>query len=181
MTMAKSNTRKKFVKKHTPPQQQIPEEFTQVTDYIKQWTNRELVKIQQKDSKPICIPTIDGYRIGHYRLKIYPNKTCDVLDHNLEFVHRFENKISAILYAVYAVKNNHWQADQILQTSSEINKNYTDMLHFKHGLEQSVKNKDFVAADNKQARLAIAENNLQIYRDKMFKIHRHAKLSKVWE
>jgi len=179
--MVKSNTQKKFVKKHKPFQKNIPQEVVQVTDYIKRWTNRELAKIQQKDTSPVCTPTRDGYRIGQFRLKVYPNKTCDVLDHNLEFVHRFESKVSAILYTIYRIKNNHWQADQILQTSCEINKNYTDMLHFKHGVEQSLKIKDFVALDNKQARLEVAENKLQIYREKMLKIHRHAKLSKVWE
>jgi hypothetical protein len=179
--MAKSPTRKKFVKQPKRPQQEIPNEVNAVTDYIKRWTNRELAKIQEEETAPICIPTNDGYRVGQYRLKVHANKTCDVLDHNLEFVHRFEGKISAILYVIYTLKRRYYQADEILELSLEINKCYTDMLSFRWGVEQARQRKDYIAVDNRQARLEIAENRLNIARDRISKIHKTAKYYKIWE
>jgi len=181
--MAKSPTRKKFTKRR--PAVESPSQLKQVTaattDYIKHWTQRELAKMQKEESTPICIPTDDGYRIAHYRLKTYPNRTCDVLDHNLEFVHRFEDKISAILYVVYTLKKRYYQADQILVLSTEINKCYADMLSLRWAAEAARKRLDFVAVDNRQARLEIAENRLKIARDRISKIHKEAKYLKVWE
>ena len=178
MKMAKLPTRKKFVKK---PSTEVHQAIAATTDYIKRWTNRELAKIQQDETATICIPTTDGYRIGQYRLKTHNNKTCDVLDHNLEFIHRFEDKVSAILYVIYTLKRRYSQADQILTLSTEINKCYADMLSFRWGVEQARKRKDFVAVDNRQARLEIAENRLDIARNKILKIHKEAKYLKVWE
>jgi len=183
MKMVKSHTRKKFAKQRTA--RETPSKLKQVTsattDYIKQWTQRELAKLQQEESTPICIPTDDGYRIAHYRLKVNINRTCDVLDHNLEFVHRFEDKISAILYVIYTLKKRYYKADEILTLSTEINKCYADMLGFRWAVEAARKRQDFVAADNRQARLEIAENRLAIARNKILKIHKEAKYNKVWE
>ena len=100
--MAKPHTRKKYAR---PANQDIRAVSNAATDYIKQWTNRELGKLQIEGNTPLCIPVNNGYKIGLYQLIIYPNKTCDVLNHNREFVHRFENKISAILYACYQGEN----------------------------------------------------------------------------
>jgi hypothetical protein len=183
MKMVKSHTRKKFVKPRT--EVEAPNKLKQVTsattDYIKKWTQRELARMQQEESIPICLPTDDGYRIGQYRLKLHKNKTCDVLDHNLEFVHRFEDKISAILYVIYTLKKRYYQADQILGLSTEINKCYADMLNLRWGVDSARKRNDFVAVDNRQARLEIAENRLNIARNKLLQIHRTAKYNKVWE
>lgn len=181
--MAKSHTRKKFVKR--PPAAEPPSKLKQVTsattDYIKQWTQRELSKIQKDDTTTICIPTLDGYRVGSYRLKVYPNRTCDILDHNQEFLYRFESKISAILYAIYSIKRRYYLADELVRLNSEINKSYTDMLNLQHSLELAKKSKDYVTVDVRQARLDIAENRLKEARDKILKIHHTAKLNKVWQ
>ena len=183
MKMAKLPTRKKFAKRR--PAVETPSQLKQVTsattDYIKKWTQRELAKIQREESTPICIPTDDGYRIAQYRLKVHKNKTCDVLDHNLVFVHTFEDKISAILYVIYTLKKRYYKADEILALSTEINKCYADMLSFRWAVESARKRHDFVAVDNRQARLEIAENRLAIARNKISKIHTEAKYQKVWE
>lgn len=176
--MVKSRTRKKLDKRK---QSNTLPEISAATDYIKRWTNRELVKIEQEENTPICIPTNDGYRIGHYRIKVYPNKTCDLLDNNQVFVHRFEGKVSAILYAIYSIKKRYYKSDEIMQLSKEINKNYTDLVHLQHAVEQVRKNKDFVRVDAIQARLEVAQTRLSIAREKMQVIHRIAKLAKVWE
>ena len=178
MKMVKSPTRKKFNNNHPV----IPRAVSNVAaDYIKQWTNRELGRIQTEEVKTVCVPVKNGYRIGLYHLHINPNKTCDVLDPNGEFVHRFENKISAILYTIYTIKQRYWIADNILQLNTEINKNYTDMLSLRRCIDQARLRKDFVAVDIKQNRLEIAEAQLNLFRGKIQQIHRTAKINKVWE
>lgn len=176
--MAKSHTRKKFDK---PIPKNVAQELNQVTDYIKRWTNRELGKIQEQSATPICVPTNTGYRIGLYRLHVHPNKTTDVYDHNGDFVHRFEGKISAILYTIYTIKKRYYNATEIITCDQEINKCYTDMLSLRRSIEQARLRKDYVTVDTRMPRLEMAETRLNIARDKIQRLHRDAKLAKVWD
>lgn len=182
MKMVKSYTRKKFNKK---PKPKLSKEITQIadatTDYIKHWTRIELGKLQQDRDTSICIPTKNGYKIGLYDLRVYPNKTCEVFDRNNELIHVFENKISAILYTIYSIKQKYHPADEILALDTVINKNYTDMLNLRRGVENARKQQDYVALDVRQIKLDIAESQLIQARDKMSQLHRYAKLSKVWQ
>jgi hypothetical protein len=116
-----------------------------------------------------------------YNLRVYPNKTCELFDRNNELIHIFEHKISAILYTIYTIKHRYRDADDILQLDTDINKNYTDMLTLRRGIARANLEKDYVALDSRQNRLEIAERDLELARAKMMKIHRHAKLAKVWE
>jgi hypothetical protein len=178
MKMGKSRTKRKFVKKKSGSV--IPRKITNATtDYIKQWTERELGKIQI-ESQPVCVPLKNGYLVGLYHLTINPNKTCDVLDPNKEFVHRFESKISAILYAIYISKRQYWRSDEILYWDKEVNKNYTDVASLRHAIDQAQKRKDYVIVDTRQARLEMAETRLNLAREHILKIHKTAKYYKVW-
>lgn len=175
--MAKSRTRKKYAKK---PSVVIPQEITSIaTDYLKQWTSKELTRIQSKEV--LCVPSRTGYKIGLYQLILNPNKSCDVLNHNQEFVHRFENKISAILYTIYTIKHKYWVADEILHWDQEINKNYTDTVALRRTIEEAKRRKDYFSVDIRLARLEIAETKLNRARDKILKIHKTGKYNKVWE
>jgi hypothetical protein len=176
--MARSRTQKKFAKKVNPATDQTIGQFT---DYIKKWTNHELGKLQTQDLTPVCMPTSNGYRIGLYKITIYPNKTCDLFDHNGEFLFRFEHKISAILYTIYTIKKKYWLADEILACNTEINKSYTDMVTLRHGVEQARKRKDYTTLDIKLSRLELAETKLNHAREQMTRIQRIAKFAKVWE
>jgi len=176
--MGKSRTKRKSAKKTGPA---IPRELTNVaTDYIKQWTDRELGKMQTQAIVPLCVPVKNGYRIGLYQLKINPNKTCDVMDPNQEFVHRFEDKISAILYAIYVSKRQYWKSDEILLCDQEINKCYTDVTNLRYTIEQAQKRKDYVTVDTRLCRLELAETRLNLAREHISKIHKTAKYNKVW-
>lgn len=183
MKMVKLHTRKKFVKKKSKnkPPDQVTQLTNQATDYIKQWTQRELGKLQENQDTSICIPTNNGYKIGLYNLRVNPNKTCELFDRNEELVHIFEHKISAILYTIYTIKRRYRAADDILRLDTEINKNYTDMLTLRRGIARATIEKDYVALDSKQNRLEIAERELELARAKMAQIHRTAKYNKVWE
>ena len=178
MKMAKSHTRKKFDK---PSPREVRQLTNLATDYIKDWTSRELNNIQQSVASPLCIPIKNGYKIGGYRLTVYPNKTCDVYNHCHEFVHRFENKVSAILYTIYTLKHKYYQADDIMRWDREINKNYVDMLNLRRIIDNATKNKDYVTVDSRLARLEIAETKLTLAREEISKLHKTAKYYKVWE
>jgi len=177
--MGKSPTKRKSAKKTGPT---IPRNITYATtDYIKQWTERELGKMQIQAAAPLCIPVKNGYRVGLYHLTVNPNKTCDVLDPNQEFVHRFESKISAILYAIYMTKRQYWRSDEILYWDQEINKNYTDLASLRYTIDQAQKRKDYVTVDTRMPRLEIAETRLNLAREHILKIHKTAKYYKIWE
>jgi hypothetical protein len=176
--MVKLHTRKKFAK---PANKEIQEVSNAATEYIKQWTNRELGKLQQEQTSPLCIPIKNGYRIGLYRLTVYPNKTCDVYNHNGDLVHRFETKISAILYTIYTIKKQYWTADEILTWDREINKCYTDMVNLRRVIEGARQRKDYITVDTRLPRLEIAETRLNRARDKISKLHKTAKYYKIWE
>jgi hypothetical protein len=173
--MVKSHTQKKFAKS------EIRAVSNAASDYIKQWTTRELGKIQTKEISPVCIPIKNGYKIGLYQLTLNSNRTCDLWDHNKEFIHRFENKISAILYTIYSIKKKFWSANEILIWDEEINKNYTDMVSLRNTIEKAQKRKDYVTVDTRMPRLEIAETRLNFARDKISKIHKTAKYYKIWE
>jgi hypothetical protein len=176
--MVTSHTRKKSSKlKNT----QLREVSNVASDYIKQWTTRELGKLQtDKNSSPICIPVKNGYKIGLYQLTVFPNKTCDVRDSTDTLIHRFDNKISAILYTIYTIKRQFKTANDILVCDKEINKCYTDMLALRSTIERARQRQDYVTVDTRMPRLELAETRLTLARDKISKIHKTAKYNKVW-
>lgn len=151
-----------------------------VTDYVKFWTSRELGKLQ-RDRTPICSTTGTGYKIGNYNLIVNKNKTCEVRDHYDEYIHLFESKVSAVLYAIYTIKNRIASAEEILRIDQEINKHYVDVQAMSRSQERARAKKDYETVDIRQARLELAQQNLEEARNKISKIHRHAKYYKVWE
>ena len=176
--MAKSRTRKTSAK-------QLPVEIAvqldSVTDYIKQWTDRELENIRTANQTPVCIPVKGGYRLGGYRIQVSANKTADLYNQNRELIHTFDSKISAVLYTIYMIKMRYKTADEIMFWDKEINKNYTDFLNLKRTVERARKSQDYETVDIRTARLEIAQTNLDFARDKLSSLHRHAKFNKVWE
>jgi hypothetical protein len=177
--MARSHTRKKYVKPAQP--RPVHPEIAQATDYIKQWTRNELGRLQRNHDTSICIPTKNGYRIGLYVLQVYPNKICDVYNHNNELVHKFDNKVSAVLYTIYTIKQRFSKADRILALDIEINKIYTELLTYRRRLELAQQQKDFTTVDIRNARIEKAEHQLNRLREEISKIHLEAKYNKVWD
>lgn len=175
----KSSTRKKSVKESLPPE--VKQISDAATGYIKFWTNRELWKMQQEQKTPICLPTKGGYKIGIYSLKTNKNNTCEVLDINQESIHVFNSRASAVLYTIYTIKNRLPRAWEILALDKEINKHYADVQAMRRSQKCAQAKKDYETVDIKQARLDIAQKQLETAQDKISKIHSHAKYIKVWE
>jgi hypothetical protein len=179
MTMAKSRTRKKSNKDNMP--KEVSNFVDQVADYLRYWTTQQLGKMEINHDTSICIPTKNGYRIGRYKLENHANKTCDVINPQGELVHRFESKVSAVLYTIYTIKQKYNTADKIVALDKEINKNYTDSLALRRGIDRARKQKDYTSVDIKTARLNEAEKNLALARRNIASVHRVAKFAKVWQ
>ena len=181
--MARSHTRKKLSNKPRPIiHSAVPRDVTKAAaDHIAHWTHCELDKLQRIKSSPICIETKQGYKIGMYSLRVFRNKTCDVYDHTKEYIHTFENKVSAVLYTILTIKRRYNEAYEIIQLDTEINKNYTDVLFFRRSINRALQKRDFATVDVKVARLEVAENKLIIAREQVAKRHNHAKWHKIWQ
>jgi hypothetical protein len=179
MKMAKSSTRKKSNNLAIP--KEGVELMNSFTDYVKAWTEREFKTLHEIRDTSICVPTSDGYRIGLYRLRVHKNKTCSVYDRNENFVHTFETKVSAVIYTIYNIKHRFTLADELLSLDREINRNYTDTLVLKRGIEYARKHHDYVSMDIKQARLQEAELLLTKSKDKVSTMLATAKARKVWQ
>ena len=178
--MARSRTRKKSNKDiKLPPELSAVADLA--TEYIANWTTRELARISLSYSTPLCVPTKHGYKIGVYTLTVNKNKTCELKDTSQEFTHTFDSKVSAVLYAIYTIKNNLNTAREILTLDKEINKNYTDILAMRSMRDRARAKKDYEMFDIRQTRLELAQNQLDLARDKISKIHKQAKYFKVWE
>lgn len=176
MTMVKSPT----LKKSNKLPNQIAKEADLVTDYLRYWTTRELNTLNSART-PICRQTKNGYKIGLYRLDVAQNGSCTLFNSFDEVVHTFETKISAVLYTIYTIKNSFNTASEIMQLDKEINKNYTDMLALRRSIDGAVRQKDYNSVDIRSARLEVAQTKLSFARDKIARIHNHAKYHKVWE
>lgn len=178
--MAKSRTRKKQSKPLPPMPPDARQQVDAVADYIKDWTYRELAKLQHKERKPICIPTNRGYKIGLYSLEMNPNKTCDLYDANKDLVHTFDSKVNAVLYTLYTIKNFLNKAQEIIELDSEINKHYADIKALQHRQNVAKTRKEYDIVDIRAARLDIITQKLDLAKNKLLKIRLHAKYNKVW-
>lgn len=178
--MAKSSTRKRFAKKekvYVPPE--VSREIDVTARRIKNWTNRELNNLQQQQN-PVCIPIENGYRIGSYRLRCYPNKTCEVWDDGKYLIHSFGDKVSAVLYTIYTIKQNVNLALEILRLDTIINKNYRDIITLRRCFDAANKRKEYATADIRAARIDLAERRMKAAQAELERIHRVAKVNKVW-
>ena len=150
------------------------------TRQIKNWTTQEITHLHRVDRTPVCVPTSDGYRIGLYKLNCQDNR-YRLYDANQTFVHEFDSKASAVLYAIFSIKNNVVKAAEILDLDQDINKNYMDMVMLSRRIAGLQRQNDWMGAEIREYRLEIAERRLEALRDKISKIHRSAKYNKIWD
>ena len=174
--MARSHTPKKSNNVHI----ELAQEVKAATNYIKQWTTKELGELQRQ-RVAVCVSTKTGYRIGLYTLRVFPSKHTEVWNHNGDLVHVFQEKVSAVLYTIYTIKHNYGIAEQLLNLDTEIHKQNTDIILLRRFIESAQKKGDYTSADVREARLHTAELKLQQARAQLQVIHRRAKVAKVWE
>ena len=175
--MAKSRTKRKSAKDNMPAE--VSKFVDGAADYIQHWTRTELHRIQSQ--LPICVHIKSGYLVGPYTLKITQGKKCEVYNKSQELIHTFEDKRSAVLYAIYSIKRRYKTADNILNLDTEINKNYADIQAWNNHIAKARKRQDYDTADIRQARLEIAEKTLEYTRSEISKIHLTAKYTKIWD
>jgi hypothetical protein len=176
--MAKSFTRKKS---NNQLPQEVVEHLDQFTDYVSFWTRHELHRIQQQIKTPLCLPIPNGFKIGNYTLKLHENRRCEVRNNNNEVVHMFDDKRSAVLYAIYSIQRKYKLADAILALDTEINKNTADVLAWKNNIVRAKQRNDYETVDIRIARLDIAQKDLEKAKINLSKIYLTAKYNKIWD
>jgi hypothetical protein len=183
LAKAKAKTQAKSSKPKTPPMsaQKITDiDAEKATRQIKNWTTQEITHLHKVNRTPVCVPTSDGYRIGLYKLNCQDNR-YRLYDANQTFVHEFDSKASAVLYAIFSIKNNVVKAAEILDLDQDINKNYMDVVMLSRRITGLQRQNDWTGAEIREYRLEIAERRLEALRDKISKIHRSAKYNKIWD
>jgi hypothetical protein len=180
---ARAKPRAKSLKTKTPPA--LAPKITEIdaekaTRQIKNWTTQEITHLHKVDRTPVCVPTSDGYRIGLYKLNCQDNR-YRLYDASQIFVHEFDSKASAVLYAIFSIKNNVIKAAEILDLDQDINKNYMDVVMLSRRITGLQRQNDWTGAEIREYRLEIAQRRLEALRDKISKIHRSAKYNKIWD
>jgi len=178
---ARTKSSVKTSKPKTPATSKITEiDAEQATRQIKNWARQEITHLHQVDRTPVCVPTSDGYRIGLYKLNCQDNR-YRLHGADQIFIHEFDSKASAVLYAIFSIKNNITKAAEILDLDQDINKNYMDVVMLSRRITGLQRQSDWIGAEIREYRLEIAERRLEALRDKISKIHRSAKYNKIWD
>ena len=180
---AQDKPRAKTTKPTTPaePTPRIAQiDAEQATRQIKNWTKSEITHLHKVNRTPVCVPTSDGYRIGLYKINCQDNR-YRLYDADQQFIHEFDSKASAVLYAIYVIKNNVQKATEILDLDQDINKNYMDVVMLSRKIAGLQRQADWIGAEIREYRLEIAERRLESLRDEISKIHRSAKYNKIWD
>jgi hypothetical protein len=172
--MAKSSTRKKSSKTQVYPE--LKEMTDIAANYIKHWTEKELLKYNSS----VCIPIKNGYRIGLYKILSNNVKMWDVLNGHGDIIHSFDSKVSAVLYTIYTIKRRYKTADRLVHLDTELNKHYMDIMSTRNVMEKCRKNKDYEAYDIRRSRLDSSEKMFEIVKNDISEMHRVAKFNKVW-
>ena len=146
------------------------------TEYIKNWTKKELIRLQT-DKNPICIPINNGYLVGRFILANVEH-SWQVSDSSRKIIHNFQHKLSAMLYATYTSKNQFVQADNLLMLDLEFSKHTNDIFSYKHHIARVLKSKNYDTYDALTARLNLSIMKLSVVEKKLKKAQNCAKYSK---
>jgi hypothetical protein len=127
--MEKSTTEKKsdFVK--------AQKTFADIgTNYIKNWTDKELKKFI---NKPVVIPVgKHGFFVGNYRITGKSKNCWKVEQLDGKHIHDFVTKLNAILYCMRSMQNK-MNYNDILELDRQLGKLDNDIAFYKHTLDST--------------------------------------------
>jgi len=184
MKQAKSHTRKKSksYEKLGFTQQQVNHAAAITTQYLKEWTDRELRYLAINKNLPVCLPIGDhGFLIGRYRLEKIKENCWRVLDNNGLLVNDFTSKISAVFYS-FAQHLNHLNlARMLLKSDCAVSKLEIDQDYYRHTLKLNLKKQNYFKADLAKLRYIDCDVQLQLAKKELEKTINTAKYLKVQE
>jgi hypothetical protein len=140
MTKAASTTRKKS---EIDLARQL---FTDLgLQYLKHWTQQEIARYR---TEPVVIP------IGDYRFFVGPYQVVGthlycwtVTQFDDKHIHNFVDKITAILYCMYATRGHFGQAEKLLELDNKIGKLDLDIKNYESTMKLSSKRHDMLKYD----------------------------------
>lgn len=123
------------------------------TDYLKNWTTKEIKRLALQENVPVFLPIGNhGYFIGRFRLNLLEANCYEVLDHNNELIHQFCRKQSAIFYCIARQANKSQIADKLLKIDVNVGKLESDRKYYEIARIKSSKKKDYFKVDLLTAR-----------------------------
>jgi hypothetical protein len=140
MTKAASTTRKKS---EIDLARQL---FTDLgLQYLKHWTQQEIARYR---TQPVVIP-IGDYRffVGPYQVLGAHSHCWTVTQFDDRHVHDFIDKITAILYCMYATRGQFGQAEKLLELDNKIGKLDLDIKNYESTMKLSSKRHDMLKYD----------------------------------
>ena len=104
------------------------------TQYIKNWTNRELKKYV---NEPVVVPVGNyGFFVGPYRIKGLVKNCWAVEQLDGHHIHNFVSKSNAILYCLKSMQNKPDYKD-ILELDRQLGNLDNDILFYKHTIKST--------------------------------------------
>lgn len=158
----------------------IDELAAKTARYVNQWTTKELFRLAQTSTKPICLPRPDaGYFIGKY--EVWPQSGQWICQNY--FTHEtlnFNQKQSAVFYSLCNSAGYVKLADAIANSDAEITKLQNDLEFYNHSLRISTSKADEFRMILYKSRITDTRFKLNIVFKQLQKTIRHAKYLKVW-
>ena len=161
---------------------QVEQAARATTEYLKEWTDRELQHLVLEQKIPVCLPIGDrGFLIGRYQMRPEGKHAWRVLDNNQEFVHDFSRKLSAVFYCLTTQLNKLNLARSILLADTEVGKLEVDQDYYMYSMKNYTKKQDFFRADLAKMRYINAQQQLVFANQELEKTINTAKYLKVQE
>jgi hypothetical protein len=188
MTQGTPHTKRKH--KHKPKAyeklgfsyNQVEQAARATTEYLKEWTDRELQHLVLEQKIPVCLPIGDrGFLIGRYQMQPVGKHTWRVLDNNQEFVHDFSRKLSAVFYCLTTQLNKLNLAREILTADTAVGKLEVDQDYYMYSIKNYAKKQDFFRVDLAKLRYIQAQHELVFANQELEKTINTAKYLKVQE
>ena len=161
---------------------QVEQAAKVTTEYLKEWTDRELRHLVVDQKLPVCLPLgAHGFLIGRYQMRPEGKHTWRVLDNNQDFVHDFSRKLSAVFYCLTTQLNKLNLAREILIADNIVGKLEMDQDHYMHSIKSYTKKQDFFRVDLARMRFIQADLQLKFAVGELEKTINTAKYLKVQE
>lgn len=149
--------------------------------YLGEWTEHQVQNLAITKHTPYIWPLGDnGYAIGHRRV-MFKQGQWQLQNTYQEILHIFDQKLSAVFYALCDQKGYYQLAQSIMGFDNKVLKLKNDIVYYESSLNRAIKNKKFENAEIWRSRLNNAQLQLKSANIQLQKSLTSAKYIKYWE
>lgn len=161
---------------------QVEQAAKATTEYLKNWTKKELNNLTIKQNVPVCLPLGDrGFLVGRFRIEEINQHCWRVLDINGDTVCDFGRKLSAVFYCLTTQLQHYNLAYDLLKIDHLVSKLEQDKEFYTRSVECNEKKQDYFRADVARIRCIDVEYQLKPALEELQKTINRAKYLKVQE